>query len=112
MKNEWWKQTAQHMWRTYFRLMHKPGTLSAAEQTTCTICDAAFHSLPDTDRDIVRAFYSSRHQDGQITVTSYSQTHDIPSDTIWIVITRANRILIEHTGLLDRKNPRQNGTGK
>lgn len=110
MKNEWWKQTAQHMWRVYFRTQHKPDTLTAAEQKTCTICDAAFLSLPEPDRDIVRTFYSSRHHDAQYTVDAYSQAHDIPSDTIWIVITRANRILIEHTGLLDRKNLRQNDT--
>ena len=104
---EWWRSTAQHMWRTFFAL-ERDGfdwdSLSDANKKTYAICQHIFHScFVRTDQDILRMYFTSRWGDDLYTVEDYSLKHNIPVKVIWIVIHRANRTVMETLGILDKK---------
>jgi len=104
---EWWRPTAQHMWRTFFAL-ERDGfdwdSLSDANKKTYAICQHIFlTNFVRTDQDILRMYFTSRWGDDLYAVEDYSLKHNIPVKVIWIVIHRANRTVIEALGLLDRK---------
>jgi hypothetical protein len=48
-------------------------------------------------------YFTSRWGDDLYTVEDYSIKHNIPTKVIWIVIRRANRAVMEATGLLEKK---------
>ena len=112
MKNiEWWRGTAQHMWRTFFALERdgfKWEELSDCNKKTYAICQHIFLSnFVKSDQDILRMYFTSRWGDDLYAVEDYSLKHNIPTKVIWIVIRRANRTVMEEIGLLERKDDGQ-----
>ena len=112
MKNiEWWRGTAQHMWRTFFALDrdgYEWNKLSEANKKTYAICQHIFLSrFVKTDQDILKMYFTSRWGDDLYAVEDYSLKHNIPTKVIWIVIRRANRYVMEEIGLLERKEDGQ-----
>jgi len=115
MKNiEWWRSTAQHMWRTYFALRRRqdeayqnqrlPPLISDADVRIYDTCDRIFQNkFVKADQDILKMYFTSRWGDDLYAVEDYSLKHDIPVNVIWIVIHKANRFAMEEIGLLDRK---------
>lgn len=115
MKNiEWWRSTAQHMWRTYFALKRQqeeayreqklPPESNDADELIYKTCDKIFQDkFVRSDQDILKMYFTSRWGDDLYAVEDYSLKHDIPVKVIWIVIRKANRFVIEDVGLLDRK---------
>lgn len=111
MKNvEWWRGTANKMWRTYFTLKRQQedgrdmSTISSAERKIFDICDRVLtEKFVHLDQDILRTYFTSRWGDDLYTVEDYSLKHNVPVNVIWIVIRRAMRTAMEETGLLDRK---------
>ena len=118
MKNiEWWRSTAQHMWRTYFALRRQqeeaypelPPPMSDADAKIYSICDQIFiNSFVKADQDILRMYFTSRWGDDLYAVEDYSLKHNIPVKVIWIVIRRANREAMEAVGLLERREGTDN----
>ena len=112
MKNiEWWRGTAQHMWRTFFAL-ERDGfvweNLSFVEQKTYAICQHILHSkFVKADQDILKMYYSTRWGDDLYAVEDYSLKNNVPVKVIWIVIRKANRLIMEEMGLLERKEETQ-----
>ena len=112
MKNiEWWRGTAQHMWRTFFAL-ERDGfdweSLSDVNKKTYAICQHIFLSnFVRSDQDLLRMYFTSRWGDDLYAVEDYSLKHNVPTKVIWIVIRRANRAVMEEIGLLERKDDGQ-----
>ena len=112
MKNiEWWRGTAQHMWRTFFAL-ERDGfdweSLPDVNKKTYAICQHIFLSnFVRSDQDILRMYFTSRWGDDLYAVEDYSLKHNVPTKVIWIVIRRANRAVMEEIGLLERKDDGQ-----
>lgn len=107
-KIEWWRGTAQHMWRTFFA-MEREGyewdKLSEANKKTYAICQHIFLSnFVKSDQDILRMYFTSRWGDDLYAVEDYSLKHNIPTRVIWIVIRRASRTVMEEIGLLDKRD--------
>ena len=104
---DWWKPTAQHMWRTYFAL-ERDGfdwdTLPQSDKKIYAICNHIFRTkFVKTDQDILRTYFTSRWGDDLYTVEDYSLRNNIPTKVIWMVIRRANRNVMETLGLIERK---------
>lgn len=116
MKNiEWWRNTAHHMWRTYFALRRQqddafqdnnlPPEISDADAFIYKTCDRIYHDrFSQHDQDILRMYFTSRWGDDLYAVENYSLKHNVPVKIIWIVIKKADRYAIEDIGILDRKD--------
>ena len=104
---EWWRGTAQHLWRTYFALERDGfiwNELSDVAKKNYAVCHHVFHaSFVRSDQDILRMYYTTRWGDDIYAVEDYSLKNNIPVKVIWIVIHRANRAVMEELGLLERK---------
>ena len=108
---EWWRGTSTHMWRTYFSLekSREEGTLvwdklTLPKQKIYAVCNDLFiHKFVLTDQNILKMYFTSRWGDDQYAVEDYSLKHNIPTQVIWIVVRRANRLAMEAVGLLERK---------
>ena len=109
---EWWRSTANHLWRTYFALLKKGvdkpdfdwNTLPLVKRNNYAICNDIFvHQFKEKDQDILRMYFNTRWGDDQYAVEDYSLRKNIPTQVIWIVIRRANRIVMENYGLLEKK---------
>ena len=124
MKNiEWWRATAQHMWRTYFALRRRfeeAGSnvvptifamkdTSEADRKIYEICNRIFTDrFVKSDQDILRMYFTSKWGDDLYAVEDYSLRNNIPTRVIWIVIRRANRMVMEETGLLEKREVQDN----
>jgi len=108
MKNiEWWRGTANHMWRTYVAL-ERDGfdweKLSMPNKRIYAICHHVFtKKFNSVDQGILRMYHSSRWGDDIYAVENYSAKTNIPVKVIWMVIRRANRTIMEETGFLERR---------
>lgn len=106
--NEWWRNTSTHMWRTYFALVKNGfswNALTPPNKRIYAICNHLFvkRFSPD-EQDILRMFFTTRYgSDYREAVNIYSAERNIPVNRIWIVVKRANRIVMEECGFLDRK---------
>ena len=105
--SEWWRGTANHMWRTYFRFETNGfnwDKMSEPERKIYAVCHHIFlHRFVTTDQNILRMYFTSRWGDDRYAVEDYSARSGIPTTVIWMVIRRANRIVMEETGFLERK---------
>ena len=106
--SEWWRSTANHMWRTYFA-MERDGfnwdDLSIPSQRIYAICNHLYtHRFVATDQAILKMYYTTRWGDDRYAVEDYSSRTGIPTTVIWMVIRRANRVVMEEIGLLERKD--------
>lgn len=111
---EWWRSTATHMWRTYFSLekehLEKDTTgerwekISEPDKKFYAICQDVLHTnFGASDQAILRMYFTSRWGDDQYAVEDYSLRTNTPTTVIWIVIRRANRLVMESVGFLERK---------
>lgn len=99
----WYRQTAQHMWRTFFKLSASPDRtdLTDAERNILSVCGKVFSErFPRSDQDIIRMYYTSRWGDDLYAVEDYSQKHQISASAIWTVVHRANRLVIKEIGII------------
>lgn len=108
MKNiEWWRGTAQHMWRTFFALDRDGFDWDAMPDSNRKIYAICMHifrtQFVKSDQDILRMYFTSRWGDDLYAVEDYSLKHNVHTRVIWIVIRRANRAVMEEIGLLERK---------
>lgn len=114
MKNnsEWWRTAAQHMWRTYYAIRRKqasPGDtpsppVSDADMRIYNMCHNIVSNMFDQhDQDILQMYFTSPWGCDIHAVEDYSLRHNVPVNVIWIVVRRANRAVIEHLGILDKK---------
>jgi len=105
--SDWWRGTANHMWRTYFALKRDGfvwDKLSMSNQRIYAFCHHIFSScFVKSDQEILQFYFTSRWGDDIYAVEDYSIKHNIPVKVIWMVIRRANRTLMEEIGLLDKK---------
>ena len=111
MKNssEWWRPTAQHMWRVFFALENIDNAewekLSEPNKKIYAFCQHIYMSrFVKTDQDILRMYFTSRWGDDLYAVEDYSLKHNVPTKVIWMVIRRANRTIMEECGFLERKD--------
>lgn len=109
---EWWRSAANHLWRTYFALIrdgvNEPDydwtNLSVVKKNNYAICHHIFtHRFVTQDQNILKMYFTTRWGDDQYAVEDYSLRNNIPTNVIWIVIRRANRIVMEEYGLLEKK---------
>lgn len=96
------------MWRAYFT-MERDGydwdKLSLPSRKIFAVCNHVFlKRFVRTDQDILRFYFTSRWGDDIYAVEDYSAKHNIPVKVIWMVIKRANRIVMEELGLLEKKD--------
>ena len=117
---EWWRNTSQHMWRTYFALRRQKEEsppdgqpeISDANARIYAACDRIYRErFVKSDQDILRMYFTSRWGDDLYAVEDYSLKHNVPVKVIWIVIRRANREIMEEIGLLERKEEENEDTG-
>lgn len=113
MKNiEWWRGTANHMWRTYFALERDGFTwedLSRPDQRIYAVCHHIYlKRFVKSDQDILRSYFTSRWGDDLYAVEDYSLKNNIPTKVIWMVIRRANRAVMEEAGFLERREDNEN----
>ena len=109
---EWWRGTANHLWRTYFALVRdgvekddkKWNELSTVKKNIYAICHHAFtHKFKDEDdRKIMQMYYTTKWGDDQYQVEDYSARTGISTKAIWIVVRRANRTIMQDVGLLEK----------
>lgn len=120
MKNprtvEWWRGTARHMWRTYFALKRQqecdnfPPPISDSDLKIFEVCDKIYcNNFVKVDQDILKMYFTSRWGDDLYEVGEYSKRNNIPENVIWIVINRANRVVMEELGLLEKKEENDDG---
>lgn len=114
---EWWKQTANHVWRTYFAIdtlyatLSSAPHLSASEHNIYSLCNRVVRNLRvPSDLDILRMYYTTPFGQELHNVRQYSESHGIPEHTIWNAVRHANRAVIEEIGLLDRKRNAQDAS--
>lgn len=104
---EWWRNTANHMWRVYFALEREGfdwDTLSPPNRRIYAVCHHVFlKRFVKTDQDVLRMYFTSHWGDDQYAVEEYSSKHKMPVEVIWMVIRRAGRAVMEETGFLERK---------
>jgi len=93
------------MWRSYFAIRgigQEPTT--PANVKTYDICDRIFTDrFVKADQDILRMYFTSRWGDDLYAVEDFANKKGIPTKVIWMVVRRANRLVIEEIGILDRK---------
>lgn len=106
--SEWWRSTANHMWRVYFALERDGFTwdhLAEPDRRIYAVCHHLFlHRFVPSDQNILRMYFTSRWGDDRYAVEDYSARNNIPTTVIWMVIRRANRVVMEEIGLLERKD--------
>ena len=104
--SEWWRGTATHMWRVYFALQRDGFSwenLSEPNKKFYAVCHHVFTKyFVATDQDILRMYFTSNWGDDFYVVEDYSLRNKIPTTVIWMVIRRANKIVMEETGFLER----------
>ena len=61
------------------------------------------HRFVATDQGILRMYFTSRWGDDRYAVEDYSSRTGIPTSVIWMVVKRANRIVMEETGFLEKR---------
>lgn len=109
---EWWRSTANHIWRTYYALERDGfewNKLSLPNQKFYAICkDILRKNFDEHDQKILQMYFTTRWGDDQYAVEDYSLKNDIPTKVIWMVIRRANRTVMEYIGLLERKEDNTN----
>ena len=106
---EWWRSTSQHMWRTYFAIRAaiqktgvKPGR--GASGTVYGICERIFNErFTKADQDILQMYYTTRWGDDLFAVEDYASKRGLHPSVVWMVVRRANRMVVEERGILDRK---------
>lgn len=107
-KPEWWRDTANHMWRIFFALQRDGfdwNQLSLSYRKIYAVCNHVFvKKFAKTDQDILAFYFNTRWGDDIYAVEDYSAKHGVSVNVIWMVIRRANRTLMEEIGLLDRKD--------
>lgn len=111
---EWWKQTANHVWRVYFSLMRNnvnPDTLSVSDHTVYIACDTVRRKLSvPSDIDILQMYYTTPKGMELHNVEDYSLRNNVPVHVIWNAIRHANRAVMEEIGLLDRRQIRKDAS--
>lgn len=108
---EWWKQTANHVWRIYFAILRscannpdKLTSLSDSERTAYNVCNAVCNNLSiPSDLDILRMYYTTPKGLELDNVNRFSADNNVPLDVIWNAVRHANRAVIEELGLLDKR---------
>lgn len=107
MGSEWWSKASSHMWRKFFKLEQEGfvwDELSESTRNIYTSCQKIYATrFSPQDQEIIRHYYSARWGDDVYAVEEYSLKHNIPVNMIWMIIRRANRLIIEEFGLLDKK---------
>lgn len=106
MKPEWWRGTAQHMWRAFFsieRNMPNWDTLSDVNKKTYAICQHVYLSnFTKEDRELLKSVYSL-HWEKKYPVDACAEEKNISVNAVWIVVKRANRLVMETIGLLEKR---------
>jgi len=104
---EWWRGTANHMWRTYFALKRSGfnwDKLSRPDQRIYAVCHHLYEKrFVKSDQAILEMYFTTRWGDDQYAVEDYSLKHNVPVRVIWMVVKRANRIVMEQCGFLETK---------
>ena len=106
---EWWRGTANHMWRTYFALKSRDidriwNTLERPDKLFYAIChDLYLKQFVSSDQKILEMYYTTRWGDDQYAVEDYSLKHNVPTKVIWMVVRRANRLAMIKAGFLPPK---------
>jgi len=104
---EWWKDTAIHMWRTYFTFINDGfdwDKLTNPEKRIYALCNHLYvQEFTSVDQGILKMYFSSRWGDDQYEVKEYSKQTGIPVHVIWIVVRRAQRRIMEACGFLEQK---------
>lgn len=108
--SEWWRGTANHMWRVYFAMERdgfKWDDLSEPNRKIYAVCNHLFlKKFVATDQAILRMYFTSRWGDDRYAVEDYSARTGIPTTVIWMVIRRANKIVMQEIGLMPKEDAR------
>lgn len=104
MKYEWWRDTAQHVWRVYFAFA-PDGKAPSTDVTMyiMSVCDDIYHSLPQTARDVLAVYYLSDRGQERTAVESYSARTGVPVAHLWAQFTSAHRLVMERLRILEKK---------
>ena len=105
---EWWRGTAQYMWRTFFAMKLDPefdwDHVSQAKRKIYNICHHLYMSrFVRSDRDILQMYFTSKWGDDMNDVAEYSEKNRVSVRVIWMVVRRASRLAMEETGLLEKR---------
>ena len=81
---EWWKDTAIHMWRTYFALLRDGfvwENLSDPNKRIYALCNHIYlKNFTKSDQDILKMYFSSHWGDDQYVVNEYSERTGTPDN--------------------------------
>lgn len=117
-ENNWWKPTANHVWRTYFSILcaqdanpDKLIPMSHADRTAYNICDTVCRNLPvPSDIHILRMYYTTPRGQELHNIEDFSLKNNVPIHIIWKAVRHANRAVMEELGLIDRKQNTQDAS--
>ena len=99
----------------YFAVRNRPNNgwgdknyfsrLTVSEEYIYSLCNTVYSDMMvKADQEILEMYYTTRWGDELYSVEEYSHKNGIPERVIWMVIARADRLVIEEAKLLDRKD--------
>ena len=104
MKSErfiWWKNFSIHLWRTFIAIQNTdPATWGNTEKRKFAIVKPVFDSLPDHDKRIAEEYFSADWRTDQETVSRISADTGLSTETVWIIISKAEKAVIKSLGLI------------
>lgn len=79
-------------------------SVSESTRNICRICERVLSNcFVPSDQEILRVYFTSRWGDDLYTVEDYSARTGIPVSTIWMVVKRASRAVMEEMALIERR---------
>ena len=109
---EWWRYTADSIWKEFFRYEHDgPGWINWSHITQ-QVLDTCQRILSERfitqDQQIIRAFYVRPDWgDSIFTVEDYAKENGVSPDVCWIVIRKARRELMIELNIIERERDRR-----
>lgn len=103
-QTEWWRDTAIHMWRTFFAMENSsPHERDIVKRKLYVLCQYVMSALSAQERDIVRTYFTSRWGDDRNAVRTYARKHHMRQNAVWFVVRKAQRMIIEEIGLIEKR---------
>lgn len=104
MKNErsvWWKSFSIHLWRTFIAIRNTDSDKwGNCEKRMIAIVEPIYNSLSDFDKQIIIQYFSACWGTDRETVSRISAETGLSTETVWIIICKAEKAVIRSMGLI------------
>lgn len=104
MKGEryiWWKLFSINLLRTFIAIRNTdPYTWGNTEKRKFAIVKPVYDSLSEHDQRIIEQYFSADWRKDQETVSKISEETGLSTEIVWIIISKAEKKVIQTMGLL------------